>query len=434
MQNRNDSEHDATLTNPFLSLDESLLPLVGDRQARPQLPPKQIFIPIGSLGGCGFCGAKRNLKVCNSCALFKAKKINLKTSYIFPAYLYELSRELGSILPHPAFHSNVIKIPSPSAKKAPKSKSTLDHTIVLGKEEYGYPPDVEAWWTSFNSENTGKSVGEFRRYTAHFTREVNALEITVSVCFALVAGLYFVDGKSDESESSELDDGGGGPERIKAPYYRLEYGQNPICDFGICKGKIQGRTHYVQKWTYHDTKTDTYHTLKDPDNHYWMYFKTVTGDEIVLDCNSSSFGMDVFVDIESLADKLPEELATSGSRYVPALFIGPGERRGSASHPYTLIEEKRFSVLRDVELHKAIMMMYLKEDRPENTRVIKEFVGRVQGEPCSDKQGGTIWMQWPTQTEILGLFLKDGVFKELVKPFTFMKDPFLVTPSLRDLF
>ncbi|KXN84659.1 hypothetical protein AN958_12037 [Leucoagaricus sp. SymC.cos] len=120
--------------------------------------------------------------------------------------------------------------------------------------------------------------------------------------------------------------------------------KNPIYDFGTCKEKIQGKTHRVQVWTYHDSKTNTDHTLKDPDNHYWIHFTTITGEKITFGCSSSSFGMEVFVDAEPLVLKMGCT-HFSLSNQLPTILRGPQEHRPDSCTP---IEEQRFSVMRNI--------------------------------------------------------------------------------------
>ncbi|KXN84658.1 hypothetical protein AN958_12036 [Leucoagaricus sp. SymC.cos] len=394
-------------------------------------PERKIHVPVKALKQCNNCSSTQNLKVCGSCAsagycstecqkrdwtshkktCLKSEKIDLRTFYVFIAALFEVGREYGEpfVPPHPALRHTIAQAPIPAVPTARKStmpgEEPIYHTVILGNKcEGDLLEDTSSWWGR-NSRNT-LSQEDFGKIRRHFFREVNIVEITISICFSLLAELYVAWA-------------GNARGAVNGPYYRLEYAKSPICDFGICKGKVHGDSHRVQVWSYHDPKTNTNHTLKDPDNHYWIYFTTITGEDITLDCSSSSFGMHVFVDAESLINEIPDFAKSGISNRVPAIL------RGSQEHgpqPCTLIEEERFSIMQNNELRTALVPNFPASDRPEHDHIIQEFIAKVQGRECTRRQENRVWRYRLMQARYIQRFMIGEVQKLLGKPILRAKD------------
>ncbi|KAJ3567618.1 hypothetical protein NP233_g6252 [Leucocoprinus birnbaumii] len=361
-------------------LDPSLVPTLWDTlKDELKREPKEIFVPIGTL---------EHYKLCDSCCvllsrvpeerlaipsgnLLSERKDQSQDIYIVLAYFFEMSP------------------PLPMARKALRSGSTLQHTVTFGTGKLGPHINIVAWWKFCKTP----SRSDFDWYTLQFSREIDELKITVSTCLALISCLYYTPSPEDE---------------ITTPFYRLEYGRNPISDFGICKGKI--------------SRNDTLY----PENHYWLYYTTATGDEVFLDCNASNFGMNIFVDTTPLLRRLPDEPDSVGKNGVPVLFMETDDRGG---HPFEPIE-KRFSAPRDSEFHRATFRISLIEQKQEDVDAVQRFIDNIRGDPTTPEQINTVWGQLGTQQKLFNKILKDGIFKELRKPNVYTKDP--VPPVLRD--
>lgn len=345
----------------------------------------------------------------------QSQKINLRTFYPILAYLVDYFRRVGEPNTpfHPAMQSKILQAPIPAPRKAPRPNERLRQVVVLGEEYHLEQPGALAnWWHGKQGLLTG--VDDQMKLMFQVLREINTFEITIAICLVLLTDLY--------SAEDPLDDGPAGP------YYRLEYGQDPISDFGICKGKIRGTTHYVQVWAYRDAKTGTEHTYNDPDNHYWIYFKTLTGDEVTLDCNSYSFGMETLVDVETLIKKIPDYMVIDYNTRVPALLRGRMDR---GAQPYALIEEKRFSVMRDTRLHQAILTRFPNDDTPEDKRIIREFMEKVLGQEVEKRQEDRLWRYRMFGSLMLREVLEGQMWKSLGKPIIHRTDNFLSPRPLR---
>jgi hypothetical protein len=181
----------------------------------------------------------------------------------------------------------------------------------------------------------------------------------------------------------------------KCPVFRLEYGKSPIADFGICKGKIQGKTNRLQVWSYYEPRTNSRVGIHDPNEYYWIYFKTIHGDDITLDCCSYSFGMETCVDASECLRSLAPRFRIPGSVRTPAYFRSPHD---STDH-YTLIEEKRFSVMHDADLHYTLAADQRAPGKPCSSNHstltgIRAFMEKVCGRPCSENQVWQVIDTW----------------------------------------
>ncbi|KAF9446355.1 hypothetical protein P691DRAFT_733474 [Macrolepiota fuliginosa MF-IS2] len=387
---------------------------------------KVISVPLQKLDKCGVCAKTTALRLCSSCAsaiycskecqradwrehkLFCAQtqQVNLKVFYPFIAYLFDYLRhrgpKSGEDLPknldpfilskfeqlglgtrphksdfylHPVFRHKILRAPAPGARKATPSENTLHHNVVLGeKHNVGLsripdPAKLSIWWR-------GKPPLVSIKLYLHALRETFILEITVTISLLLLSEVYSTHLSRGTSE--------GGPKTWKhRPCFRLEYGHSPVSDFGICKGRIRGKTNRVQTWTYYEPKTNTRTTVLDPDNHYWLYFRTIKGEEIILDCCSYSYGMETCVDASGCIKCLPSMFRHHGSARTPANFR---TAQDADRQLYTLVEEKRFSVMHNTKLHKALSWEVFGGRREDQHAIVREFMTELQGKPVTLEQ------------------------------------------------
>jgi hypothetical protein len=165
-----------------------------------------------------------------------------------------------------------------------------------------------------------------------FRREGYVLPIITAVCLALLTEMYTATPNGDQHRA------------------RLMYRSSPINDFGIAKGRAhvasQGRFGYMQLNERRMFKG------QDPDDHYWIYFTTLKGDDVVLDC--AMFTFNVFTSVFD-APYLPTpggiSPKTVPTTVVPAIF---GSREIGRNTPALQSERERFSVLRNSDLHTAV--------------------------------------------------------------------------------
>lgn len=303
----------------------------------------------------------------------------------------------------------------PGARKATGSENTLHHTVVLGDThdlEISQIPDYEKmakWWR-------GKSLGDATRFYLHVVRETDILEITVAVSLLLLSEIYST--RMSKPRNADDPDSGRISEWEPRSGYRLEFGHSPVSDFGICKGRIQGKANRVQTWTYYHPKTNTRTTILDPDNHYWMYFRTIKGEEIILDCCSSAFGMTTCVDASHCLKKLPEVFRDYGSTRTPAYFHLSNHDEES----HILIEEKRFSVMQNKLLY-GTLGWEIHGPREEGQRDrLRQFMEQIQGKPCTPTQEERIHDFRSQGGAILDQILVGKCWNDWEKPNVYSRD------------
>ncbi|KAJ3574389.1 hypothetical protein NP233_g1795 [Leucocoprinus birnbaumii] len=333
-------------------------------------------------------------------------QINLKTFYPIIAFLFEYLRRVSNPkdFDHPAHSRKILDAPVPKVRRASRSSQVLNHTVVLGEEHKGM--DTSFGLVHWNQHDI-KFVDIFKIYYQTL-REITIPEMTTAICMTLLAEIYSTDYAS-------LTDSTNGPK----PCFRLEFGQSPISDFGICRGKIQSKRSCVQVWSYYDPRDDVRHTLTDPNNYYWIYFKTIRGDLITLDCCSYSFGMESFVDAGPYIGKLPSYVRSVESARIPAFFHTSQEEH---RRPYHLVEEKRISVMHNKRLHSALSTRTPHTENLMQAEIIREFYDEVIGRKCTDKEAGKVKSYRMHSTAVLNEVLTGGYWREWDKPAVFREN------------
>lgn len=303
----------------------------------------------------------------------------------------------------------------PGTRKTTSSENALHHTVVLGDtydleiSRFPNPDKLSKWWR-------GRSTPDAMRFYLHVVRETDILEVTVAVSLLLLSEVY----STHMSKPPRSD--GLGPDEPKwepRPCYRLEYGHSPVSDFGICKGRIQGKTNRVQTWTYYHPKTSTRTTLLDPDNHYWLYFRTIKGEEIVLDCCSAAYGMGTCVDASGCIKNLPDMFRDYGSARTPACFHTISDQEDQS---HVLIEEKRFSVMQNTLLHGALGWEIFGGRKLDQHVRVREFIKEVQGKPCTPAQEERVQDFRSHGALMLNQVLSGRYWKEWEKPTVYSRD------------
>lgn len=195
------------------------------------------------------------------------------------------------------------------------------------------------------------------------TYEGNLLPILTSLSFVLLAEMY----TTTSSKGSQY-------QRV-----RLQYKSSPISDFGITRGTVtvlpQDRLVYYKK------SDKSFVHGQDPNEHYWLWFRTIRGHEITLDVGMLPFDMGIMVDLyDCFAGDRPF------SYFAPAYFRDREIRKAArkVTPPGTQTDAHcdgvRISVLRDQELHSAVLHSYDRDDcRPNDQDTIGQFMQRVAG-------------------------------------------------------
>ena len=160
-------------------------------------------------------------------------------------------------------------------------------------------------------------------------REGHLLPVMTGLCMALLAEMY--------STTSGL-----GLSHVRK---RLKYRTSPIADFGISKGSVRVDDH--SRLAYKRRSDGSYICGQDPDEHYWLYFRTARDEDVLLDLGLFTFNFCSMVKSEPYAVPEWKDVIMD---MVPAFFTDREFRDGSS---LLRTERKCISTLRDTRLHQV---------------------------------------------------------------------------------
>lgn len=123
----------------------------------------------------------------------------------------------------------------------------------------GLTPDISRWWPSAKSNTVAGKLQKRILFHGH------VLHVAAAVAGALVSDIY------------TTTSGGGSPQAR----LRLKYRTSPIADFGICRGSVLVPPQ--DRLMFFSMQQGKYTDCQDPDEHYWLYFSTLKGEELFLD-------------------------------------------------------------------------------------------------------------------------------------------------------
>ncbi|KAI0039559.1 hypothetical protein FA95DRAFT_1567106 [Auriscalpium vulgare] len=252
-------------------------------------------------------------------------RLDIHSFYPLLACLVENSHKLKP--PHKAFQKSILGTPVPGFPPGPTEfyDGWKSLPVILQKKpsrplSRPFRPDAN-WWPEGVMPNSRTNLYDRIR------REGYVLPVLTAVCLALLAEMY--------------------TEPAPAPRLRLGYLTAPVADFGICAGSV--RVTSEDKLGYHDLDDDTSQHGQDPEDHYWIYFRTVRGEELILECSMYTFNMNVLV---QTGPYVPKAYGAGMDKVVPAFFQ---EREVRHNAPALHSERRRRSVLRDAGLQEAVL-------------------------------------------------------------------------------
>lgn len=255
---------------------------------------------------------------------------------------------------HPALQHQIVNSPNPGSHPV-MVDGWAGMPIILG-DPMSFSVRPEEWWLSASSPAIRSKLIQ------RIMREGFVLPIVTAVCVALLAEMYSTTSGSSTNKKQR---------RI-----RLRYKSSPIADFGIAVGSA--RVTDQDKLVYFRLSDGTIVHGQDPKQHYWIYFTTVRGEEITLDCAMYTFNMCIVVgDIGHYAPELAPI-----TNVVPSYFR---DREIRLATPELYRERKRMSLLRNEGLHTAVSRSATGFSRAD-VQVFREFMEDLSGKSCSQKE------------------------------------------------
>jgi hypothetical protein len=240
---------------------------------------------------------------------------------------------------HPALTRRVVNADcNPSSAPTQLPDGTAAKLLMLGTP---FQPDLvrglQDWWPH---AATPKVQSKLWRRVA---REGSVLPALAAVCLALMAEMYTT--TVDPATMALTRDAR--PELFArvSRRTRLRFRSAPIADFGVCVGSV--RVTAGDRLAYLDLSTGALTRGQDPDTHYWLYFTTARGEEVLLDCALFTFNM---CQVVAAPRYVPVGMPMD---FAPAYFR---DRAGLRAAPVVLLlhtERRRVSALRHPGLRWA---------------------------------------------------------------------------------
>ncbi|KAF7987049.1 hypothetical protein HWV62_181 [Athelia sp. TMB] len=331
-------------------------------------PTRTVYLPLETLDKCAKCSKTTDLRLCSSCSeqiycsaqcqtadwpshkpiCGKTDKIDLASFYPFLACLVEASHLQGDKNVPPALSHQIVNNPHPTLPPTEFPDGWAGRPVILGNP-LTTPPGSDEWWPSAPTPNVrGKLL---RR----IMREGSVLPIVTAVCIALLAEMYTT---------------------TKKRRIRLRYKSSPISDFGIAMGSA--RVTNQDKLAYFRLADGSFDHGQDPDKHYWIYFTTIRGEDILLDCAMFTFNMCLMVN--ETGTYLPQLKPIS--QFAPAYFR---DRKLNDNSPDLHTERKRMSVLRSQTLHQTVANS-VDGFTGADIAVFTSFMQRLSNKKCTVKE------------------------------------------------
>ena len=290
---------------------------------------------------------------------------------------------------HKALTHDIVNAPNPRQRSSRLPDGSAAKVVLLGDPILQSEINTPIWWPSANSIMVRSKL--FRR----IWREGFVIPIVTAIAVSLLTEMY----KTTYVPASISVDG-------KAiPRVRLQHRKSPLTDFGIAKGvadvKQQDKLAYIQDRSF--TKG------QDPNDHYWLYFTTLNGEEITIELNMYTFNFGMLVDAQPCSSCLDLSPPVT---YVPAFFR---DKEMADSTPDLAEERGRFSVLRNTALHTVATTSKAADPFDQsNLKLICKFMDTLAGRKCTEDEKKHLvtvlkpfrsalrnvlttraWVQWP---------------------------------------
>ncbi|KAJ7780742.1 hypothetical protein DFH07DRAFT_875555, partial [Mycena maculata] len=318
---------------------------------------RAVYLPLRKLEKCDSCAKTEALRLCAACGectycspkcqkddwpnhktkCGKTDRIDLEKFYPFLACMAEESHRNKPL--HPAMTHMIINSPNPGSHPMAFPDGSAANLVMLG-DPIDVPIDIGSpnWWPTATSDKVRSKM--LRR----LLREGCALAVATSICLALLSEMYTTTAVS----AADSPDG-----KLKRRT-RLTYKSSPIADFGIATGSADVKNQ--DKLAYFNLSDMSFTCGQDPNDHYWIYFTTIRGEDVLLDCAMFTFNMCLIVNAAPYEDSMPSVA------WAPAFFR---ERTMEQLTPDLHTERKRVSVLRNADMHQAVMHALRGFDDPD---------------------------------------------------------------------
>ena len=224
-------------------------------------------------------------------------------------------------------------------------------------------PSSTEWWPS------AKSLKVASKLVRRILREGYVLQVCMAICTALVAELY-----------TTTSGAGTAQKRV-----RMRYRSSPISDFGICVGSVEVKSR--DKLAYWLPDGELFKG-QDPNDHYWMYFRTMRGEEVVLDLAMFPFNLCTMVPTTSYISQRASKMMP----LAPAFFLDRVTRNNTPALALHR-ERRRFSILRNSKIHEAVRSTENDSFTQADVKRLCSVMEGIAGRKCSHIEQD-LMLQW----------------------------------------
>ncbi|KAF9564127.1 hypothetical protein CPC08DRAFT_685507 [Agrocybe pediades] len=279
----------------------------------------------------------------------KTDRVAIERYYPFLACIAYVNHCHPDIPLHPALLHQIINDPGPnnSSEIVEFPNGNSAKLVLLGTEIPVHQLNPETWWPA----------GRTLQIRAKFHRRIISEMYTTT---------YMPKPDPQSWQTFKLNT----QERV-----RLTHRSSPICDIGIVQGSV--RVTPQDRLVYYSMTSHEFIMGDDPDDHYWMYFTTRSGNEYFLDIGMFTFNCAQMVKCEAYSN---HGFYRPMMNTVPAFFYGEDLRRTIPRLDMLAWKPKRkFSLLHDERLYE--MMGYPQMDVPDKQmqgayNIMEEIAGR----------------------------------------------------------
>ncbi|KAJ7213892.1 hypothetical protein GGX14DRAFT_444414 [Mycena pura] len=361
---------------------------------------RTVHLPLAKLEKCATCHSTESLRLCSACGertycsskcqkedwpkhkanCSKTDRIDLDRFYPFLACMADFAHLHPDKPLHPGAGHVILNAPNPGSRPVAFPDGSAANLVILGD-----PIDVQSslmspkWWPSAASDKVRGKM--FRR----IYREGYVLPIAMSICLALLSEIYTTTNSPGEKKRA-----------------RLTYKSSPIADFGVVAGSADVTNQDKLAYWKISESEESYFSGQDPNDHYWMYFTTIRGETVLLDCAMFTFNMCMMIDAEPyLTPRMPH------IPFAPALFR---ERNMASSTPELYVERTRASVLRNPDMHRAVAHSLSGYTKLE-VDVVCQFMSRLARRELSDVEIDLTFKWNNTNSRLLAEILEQQAWK-----------------------
>lgn len=296
-------------------------------------------------------------------------------------------------VPHPGLDHKILNSPNPGSGDICKfPDGTVAKLILLGDKIDIIQSATEEWWPTALSPKVRSKL--FRRIAC----EGFVLPIVLATCIAMVAEIYTTTAiPPTETPDCQYT----GRRRV-----RLYHNRSPLADFGVAKGSA--RVTGQDRMAYYNIDKNEFMMGQDPQDHYWIYFITVSGEEYFLDCGMMTFNMCLMINGDPYCKYGLPDLS-----FVPAFWYGHENRRLMPTTELTGRKpHKRFSILRDQEI-SDILEPTEYFDYDEET--VCDLMDKIANRPCTPLEKKLLMQFLPNAAKVLRLNMQNREYLNFPK-------------------